>query len=407
MAHKAAAMAHSLSLENPDWSELLSYLSSFVSITTDMGVESALSHLHVTLRQLFPAWRDLGPVQPEDELAAAVQPNLDVGRYFLENALPVMGMQHIVFNLLKETHTAIPFWDAFWHNLKNLEALLNWRFRRQRFISTCLRNTPMADMESLFDTWSQSLYEKRWREVSSFVSKLEPILGALRATWDQQRYEGRDGIDQDADAVARAPAGAAAFDPAALTCCLNSALLAVQVLMVIKLEKFPEMLAGWAEDCPCHGIVCVHSSQYRREKLLAAHYEGYSVCPMAGKRAPELASGKILQVYDSLARQALVSILVEAPLRLTSQEQARVTLDFGQARDHIKVLLTIGRVYHGSCVAWQPMMQMLCSEMRKKSSQPLRNHRTWSCITVSLASSCRVRSSRICVAFPKACLSGT
>ena len=117
-----------------------------------------------------------------------------------------MRMPHCAFNLRKEIHTALPFWDAFWHNLKNLEALLNWRFRRQHYISTCLRNTPMADMENLLDTWSQSLYEQRWHEVSSFVSKLE-----LRAAWDQQRHEGRLGMDQDANAGAGAPAGAAAF----------------------------------------------------------------------------------------------------------------------------------------------------------------------------------------------------
>lgn len=62
MAQKGAAMAHAFSLENPSWEQLLLYLKSFVSITTDMGTESTLAYLHVRLRQLFPAWRDLDPL---------------------------------------------------------------------------------------------------------------------------------------------------------------------------------------------------------------------------------------------------------------------------------------------------------------------------------------------------------
>ena len=346
MAHKAAAMAHSLSLENPDWGQLLPYLSSFVSITTDLGVESTLANFRVSLRRLFPAWRDLDPLEADADDERPAQPNVDINRFFLENALPVMGMQHCVYNLLKEIHTAIPFWDVFWHDLKNLEALLNWRFRRQRYIATCLRGTPLADLESQFESFSQSLYESRWHEVANFIKKLEPLLAPLRSTWNERRFQGSDGMDEDGGPQS-APAGAAAFNPQALTRCLSSALFASRVLMVIKLETFPEMLAGWAEDCPCHGGVTSESSQYQRSKLMQSHYEGFSVCPLSGKRAPELASGKIAEVYDAVCRQALVSVLTEAPL----EEQARVISDFGHARDHIKVLL-MSKLDHWTRLPW-------------------------------------------------------
>ncbi|CAE7524520.1 unnamed protein product [Symbiodinium sp. CCMP2456] len=350
MAHKAAAMVHSLSLENPDWGQLLPYLSSFVSITTDMGVESTLANFRVSLRHLFPAWRDLDPLEADADDERPAQLNVDISRFFLENALPVMGMQHCVYNLLKEIHTAIPFWDVFWRDLKNLEALLNWRFRRQRYISTCLRGTPLADLESQFESFSQSLYESRWHEVASFTKKLEPLLAALRSTWNERRFQGSDGMDEDGGPQS-APAGAAAFNPQALTRCLSSALFASRVRMVIKLEAFPEMLAGWAEDCPCHGGVTSESSQYQRSKLMQSHYEGFSVCPMSGKRAPELASGKISEVYDAVSRQALVSVLMEAPLLLSPEEQARVISDFGHARDHIKVLL-MSKLDHWTRLPW-------------------------------------------------------
>ena len=67
LAQKGAALAHTFSLENPDWSQLLKYLQSFLSITTDLGTESGLAHLRVALQGLFPAWHDLDPMELDGE----------------------------------------------------------------------------------------------------------------------------------------------------------------------------------------------------------------------------------------------------------------------------------------------------------------------------------------------------
>ena len=55
LAQKGSAIAHSLALENPSWAQLFSYLKSFVSLTTDMGTESALTYHRVSLVNLFPS----------------------------------------------------------------------------------------------------------------------------------------------------------------------------------------------------------------------------------------------------------------------------------------------------------------------------------------------------------------
>lgn len=145
--------------------------------------------------------------QPGDQIVQMPFDGMS-NEYFLPQALPVMGMQHIVHNLLKEVHTSLVHWNGFWAELKNIEALLNWRFRRQRFIVTCVRATPFANTEHLFEQFSQSLYEARWHEVSNFVRKLLRLLGALRSTWDA------DGVQDDGPSSS---AQAAAFDPVALT----------------------------------------------------------------------------------------------------------------------------------------------------------------------------------------------
>lgn len=341
VAQKAAAMAHAFSLENPEWSQLSSYLDSFVSITTDLGTESALSGFHVSLRSLFPPWRDLDPleVDGEDEASAHVRnPDVFDRKYFLQNALPVMGMQRCVHNLLKEVHESLAGWKKFWEDLKNIEALLNWQFRRRRFIATCLRNTHLSCMEDQFESFGGSLYEARWHEVAKFVMKLRPLLNALRSAWDARKYEGGQGDGAD-PGEARVPGGAGPFNPEALPACLNCPKFAAYVVLVCKMEGLPEQLASWAEGCACHESVCKGLSQYRRQLLLKAHFGPPGICPMAGKRAPELAVGRVKDIFDEMADQALTEIFCDTPLPLQPDVQAEVLNDFNHGRDHIKLLL--------------------------------------------------------------------
>ncbi|CAE7589529.1 unnamed protein product [Symbiodinium sp. CCMP2592] len=357
LAQKGAALAHTFSLENPDWSQLLKYLQSFCSITTDLGTEAGLSHLRVTLQGLFPAWRDLDPMELDGEDLGdgpdadpyPPRPDVLLDRYFLENALPVMGLQHVVFNLLKEVHTTLPFWKPVFQDLKNVEALLNWKFRRNRFIATCLRGTPFASHEWRFENFTQGLYEARWHEVAKFVNKLLPLLGTLRACWDADKFESADfAEDNGAGALHEATGGSAGgFNPAALTTALRSPEFAVRVVLIARLEALPEDLAAWAERCPCHGK---GSSQYHRAKLLRCHF-GVPLCPMAGKRAPELAAGRMREVFDELAAQTLTELLADAPLPLSAESQGSIMQDFQTACQHVRLLLTT-KLDHWSRLPW-------------------------------------------------------
>ena len=362
IAQKAAALAHTFSLENPDWSQLLRYLQSFISITTDFGTEAGLSSFRVALQGLFPSWHDLDPMEVDGEVpdidgrANLPRPDVLLDRFFLENALPVLGLQHVVFNLLREVESALPFWHAFFRELKNFEALLNWKFRSQRFVATCLRNTPFADSQHRFENFNQSLYEARWHEVAKFVAKVLPVLGILRATFDAQRFQRADGVQVDAGeggaGAGAAPAAAADFNPEALARSLQSPMFSARLILVSKLQAFPEDLAGWAEDCPCHSKVCAGLGQYRRSKLLKAHYGGVPVCPMAGKRAPELAAGHVLEVFQGLAQQTLTDVLSESPLPLDPEMQRDLVRDFGLARNHMQVVL-LSKLDHWMRLPWK------------------------------------------------------
>ena len=79
-------------------------------------------------------------------------------------------------------------------------------------------------------------------------------------------------------------------------------------------------------------------SRHKRHVLLQSHYDA-DVCPMAGKRAPELAAGYCDRVFDELCGQALTEILLEAPLPLEPDLQLQLVSDFSSAQSHIKLLL--------------------------------------------------------------------
>ena len=95
-------------------------------------------------------------------------------------------------------------------------------------------------------------------------------------------------------------------------------------------------------------------TRYTRSKLIKAHFSGVPVCPMAGKRAPELAAGCIPEVFDAIAGQALTEVLLAAPLPLSAEQQAVLLSEFHGARDHMRLVL-LSKLAH-----WQRLPWILC-----------------------------------------------
>ena len=197
------------------------------------------------------------------------------------------------------------------------------------------------------------MYEARWHEVAKFVRKLTPLLRPLRSVWDSRKFEAA-GVDVEGGALPHAPAGASAFDPQALTCCLQCPKFASYVCLVNKLEQVPERLASWAEDCYCHERVCEHLSQHKRHEVLKPHYETICVCPMAGKRAPELAAGHIQNVFRDICEKSLTELLFDSPLPLGPENQQHIVSELQRAQNHVQLLLST-KLQH-----WQRMPWLAC-----------------------------------------------
>ena len=115
--HKCAAILHTLNLEAHGVEHLAAMLDHMVSVTTDMGVELGIGDC-----QAPTLWRDFrarfgradqleaddGGGEATSEAAAA-----DPGRAFIfGNAIPVLGVMHIMGNLTADVHSAMSGWEA-------------------------------------------------------------------------------------------------------------------------------------------------------------------------------------------------------------------------------------------------------------------------------------------------------
>ena len=123
------------------------------------------------------------------------------------------------------------------------------------------------------------------------------------------------------------------FDPAVITEALRGSFFGHYCLMVQLIDEVPGKLSQWAESCPCHGSLHGLLSPYCKNTVLKEHFKNkMSTCPMAGKRAPELVTGKLQEVMDEIWA-AQESELHRVPIYPgaappTQAERAKILADF-------------------------------------------------------------------------------
>lgn len=221
------------------------------------------------------------------------------------------GLQHLTNNLNEDIHKSLAYFEKFWSQLKNFEALLFHRERRRRLVVSCIIGSARADEEHKLCHFSCQLYEKRWKCVVAFLKRLVVVMPLLRACWDEQKYKDGTDVAMDVSGASDEANPLGQLDLPGLTISIHDAFFNRYLVFALGVDDIAETkLASWGEGCICHeafyvGNRGVHdfSSQYRRNKLLTHHFgKGISVCPMAGKKAPEMAAGRLYEVLAILWR---------------------------------------------------------------------------------------------------------
>ena len=91
----------------------------------------------------------LVPAVPEAELPGGAVPEAEPPGTMLRNSVPIAALQQIIDNMAKSAHTHLVGWQNFYTSLKVLEHFLRGKESRDRFIKTCIRDTPSAGHEHL------------------------------------------------------------------------------------------------------------------------------------------------------------------------------------------------------------------------------------------------------------------
>lgn len=263
-------------------------------------------------------------------LSAAWQANPSWHAVLLPFAISIPGMMHITHNLLADVDCGMTYWITFWEHLQNVSALLSDKKRLEKFRVSCIdaQHPEAKEIEKLFSHKLIGLYSKRWGCVSTFIAQCDERIQLLAEFWDHNLYNG--GQEQDD--------GATRFSPKRLTSTVRCRKFLAYCDAVRLIHSTIDELAGWSEGCFCHppwvGLgmgTTTDSVRANRHGAMKAEtrkalLNKSGVCPMQGRRAPELATGSWKIFYDKMIRHSFTNLAATHQRQLNSAKALSVYL---------------------------------------------------------------------------------
>ena len=183
----------------------------------------------------------------------------------------------------------------------------------------------------------------RWGSIAHCVTRLRGLVEqALRKAWHADlfgfraiRDRGRDGHESiDPAAGGEDPEAPKRLDAKSLEV-LNDAITSQWFwsyagMLAIVAETLTDLMA-WSESCPCH-----HKATSSVRQLLPK-----GRCPMAGKRAPELAAGDLDEYISSLLAARAGQVLISCGAPLKKKEQKKLLQEYSACRHHVTFVLSL------------------------------------------------------------------
>eukprot|EP00969_Alexandrium_andersonii_P284699 12585102-Alexandrium_andersonii.AAC.1 len=255
----------------------------------------------------------------------------------------------------------MPGWADFLAALKHVADLLRHRWSKDRLLATCFKDPPASACRSDIEGFSAQVYEHRWGTVLHAVAEILPLEKILRFAWSHQAFTFQHGAGAAAAADDDRGVHVHAVDKA-----ITSEYFWRYCNLVDMLGDVLRHAQHWAEACPCHSkpdpaappLPPALSSkdwekaQLKRRQHFAKRFKVPS-CPLASRRAPELATGRMEDFLDELLATCLQEL--QMLLRQLSQgEAATLVQDFQAARAHLLYTLRV-KLSH-----WQQLPHVLC-----------------------------------------------
>ena len=257
-------------------------------------------------------------------------------------------------NMTKEIDDKLPFWQTWIVGFRGIARLLYVDHLRRRLIGLCVKNTPYSWLEDSFAKGVKKPAEWRWATVSAIVPHLLSLRAALQAVWNPSLFENKHSREDDIQQKDENDDGEA-LNLDAITQAIRSSKWWLQTEAVYRLNACADEFSCWAEGCECHGFLFASNlaaphmhKQSRRspeaEELMLARcalglttaHGGDGVghlCPLAGRRAPDLACGAAAQHFGLLGGASLREIRRAAlDLQAEPSDAAEVLEQVSQAQ---------------------------------------------------------------------------
>lgn len=272
-------------------------------------------------------------------------------------------------NMTEDIDECLSNFKHWLDQFKAVTHLLHENHLRQRYVARCVLGTQHSHLAFMFKSGVRSAAKWRWGTVLLVLEDLLPLQTALRSTWDPEKFLRKED-DLDPNPSEPRPAAPDSCNLPAVTAAIRSSLFWSYSHMLFTLNDIAGHFAAWVEGCDCHawlrpsqsGSGAVQLSPCaRRLKVVRTHLglpsggigdgPGF-VCPLAGKRAPELARGKHKELVPHLCAESLPNLLVSMMNVGTSEAEKAVCLNDFELGKHRMLAVLLQKTLFWGVLPW-------------------------------------------------------
>ena len=352
---KFHAAMHALYLMAGPSAQLARFVQSICTWVSDLGTEAGFAHIHKTLfktlmpyiaeseAQMLPNWDeevDLSLDHPDGAHAP-----VSIG---CENSVAVPGLLHILHNAFLGLGGSMHHFSTIVEQIKHVANLMRQPESKERLLRTCFQDLVGQGLAPEIKSFSGHVYEERWGTVSDCVLKLIACEKALRHQWCLDKYTNCSSNPGGATGQSKAGTQSESVNLDMADTAISDPFFWGYVHMLSTFGAMQMRLISWAEGCACHWDLI----EARPHDLPIELKHLCESCPMRGRRACELASGKFNTLLDELCRVSSASLVMNMPPTIAQAERSAILSDFENGRSHILFQMAL-KLSHWQAFPWR------------------------------------------------------
>jgi hypothetical protein len=331
-----------------------------VAICTDHGTEASINDFAgAPVADFLQPWaREVPGIEADAGFVGQIGGGDTTPKHvhLLPRSFLSVGMIHTCMNMTEDVDASLSHFKTWLDQFKAVTHLIHEDHLRQRFVARCFLGTQHSHLESLFKKGVRSAAKWRWGTVLLVLEDLLPLQSALRATCDPQKFSWKE-EDKELNASEPSLAAPDSFNAIAVTASIRSSMFWSYSHMLFSFNDIAGRFTAWIEGCDCHGWLqrsqsgngVELSARARRLKVARTHLglplggvgDGLGfVCPLAGKRAPELARGRHKELVPQMCAESLPQLLLSMTnAGASAYERASILNDFELGKHRMLAVL--------------------------------------------------------------------